>query len=116
VAHWDNSKNNLLNPDPSKTVRFGLQSWEEMMVGFAAYVWERPETADELKKNPPKQSDLVFDRLDVNGDDVITPDELPEQLKRVAALVGFELPKKMTRKEFESMFEQLVKLMRPKKQ
>src|SRR5262249_50558320 len=42
IAHWDNSRNNLLNPDPSKEVRFGLQTWDEMMVGWVAYVWERP--------------------------------------------------------------------------
>jgi hypothetical protein len=115
VAHWDNTKFNLLNPAPEKKVRFGLQSWDEMMVGFAAYVWEKPETAAELAKNPPKQSDLVFDRLDVNGDDVITTEELPDQLKNVAALVGFELPAKMTRKEFDKLFDQLIKFMRPKK-
>src|SRR5262249_21624098 len=40
VAHWDNSRNNPYNPDPTKTVRFGLQTWEEMMVGWAVYVWE----------------------------------------------------------------------------
>ncbi len=63
VAHWDNSTNNPLNPDPTKPVRFGLQTWEEMMVGFVAYVWERPETAAELAKNPPKPADQFFDRL-----------------------------------------------------
>ncbi len=31
---FDNSPNNRNNPDPSKTVRFGEQSWEEMMIGF----------------------------------------------------------------------------------
>ncbi|MGD9723148.1 MAG: redoxin domain-containing protein [Pirellulales bacterium] len=34
TAVWDNSDANPLNPDPSQTVRFGLQSWEEMMVGY----------------------------------------------------------------------------------
>ena len=58
VAHWDNSTNNPLNPAPDKTVHFGLQSWEEMMVGWVSYVWERPETAAELAKNPPRPSDL----------------------------------------------------------
>ncbi|HUI79765.1 MAG TPA: hypothetical protein VLY24_17685, partial [Bryobacteraceae bacterium] len=33
-AHFDNSPNNRLNPDPTKQVRWGDQSWEEMMVGF----------------------------------------------------------------------------------
>jgi|SRR5579863_76245 len=34
TAHFDNSPNNPLNPDPSAEVRWGDQSWEEMMVGF----------------------------------------------------------------------------------
>jgi len=33
VAHFDNSAGNLANPDPSKTVRWGDQTWEEMMIG-----------------------------------------------------------------------------------
>jgi hypothetical protein len=34
TAVFDNSPNNKHNPDPSATVRFGEQSWEEMMIGF----------------------------------------------------------------------------------
>jgi peroxiredoxin len=107
VAHWDNSKNNPLNPAPEKTVSFGLQSWEEMMVGWVSYVWERPETAAELAKNPPRQSDLLFDRLDVNGDDVITPDEIPERLKPIMLLGGVKVPEKMTRDDFAKFFEEM---------
>lgn len=38
IAHFDNSEDNPLNPDPDRTVRFGLQSWEEMMVGYFTMV------------------------------------------------------------------------------
>jgi hypothetical protein len=31
TAHWDNSANNPYNPDPTKTVRPGEQSWDEML-------------------------------------------------------------------------------------
>ncbi len=34
VAHFDNSPRNLFNPDPTATVRWGDQTWEEMMIGF----------------------------------------------------------------------------------
>jgi hypothetical protein len=34
TAWYDNSPNNPANPDPSKEVRYGDQSWEEMMFGF----------------------------------------------------------------------------------
>jgi len=34
VAYFDNSRNNPNNPDPDEAVRFGPQSYEEMMIGF----------------------------------------------------------------------------------
>ncbi len=34
TAHFDNSVDNPANPDPDSTVRFGEQTWEEMMFGF----------------------------------------------------------------------------------
>jgi hypothetical protein len=33
-AHFDNSPNNLNNPDPTKMVRWGEQTFEEMMIGY----------------------------------------------------------------------------------
>lgn len=33
-AHFDNSANNPANPDPTKVVKWGDQSWEEMMIGW----------------------------------------------------------------------------------
>ncbi len=36
VAHFDNSEANLWNPDPKREVTFGLQTSQEMMVGFFA--------------------------------------------------------------------------------
>jgi hypothetical protein len=34
AGYFDNSSNNPRNPDPAAEVRFGEQSWEEMMIGF----------------------------------------------------------------------------------
>jgi hypothetical protein len=34
TAHFDNSADNPANPDPSKPVRWGDQTWEEMMIGW----------------------------------------------------------------------------------
>ena len=68
------------------------------MVGWVGYVWERPETAAELAKNPPSPADQFFDRLDVNGDERITLDEIPERLKPFIQLLGVKFPEKgMTR-------------------
>ena len=45
VAHFDNSPNNRFNPDPSQTVRWGDQTWEEMMIGFIGTVQDRVPAA-----------------------------------------------------------------------
>ena len=34
MAHFDNSEENLANPDPDKAVRWGDQTWDEMMIGY----------------------------------------------------------------------------------
>ena len=38
TAHHDNSVNNPANPNPNATVRWGDQTWEEMMMGFFSLV------------------------------------------------------------------------------
>jgi len=44
VAHFDNSEQNPANPDPAKEVRWGDQTWEEMMIGWYSHVDPRPDT------------------------------------------------------------------------
>ena len=34
TAHFDNSVDNLVNPDPTSRVRWGEQTWDEMMIGY----------------------------------------------------------------------------------
>ncbi|HZM91113.1 MAG TPA: thiol-disulfide isomerase [Blastocatellia bacterium] len=46
VAHFDNSARNKYNPDPSKEVRWGDQTWEEMMIGWFDYVLEKENLAE----------------------------------------------------------------------
>jgi hypothetical protein len=33
TAHFDNSADNPANPDPTQTVKWGDQTWEEMVIG-----------------------------------------------------------------------------------
>ena len=42
TAHFDNSTNNKANPDPTKVVRWGDQTWEEMMIGWMSFVYDNP--------------------------------------------------------------------------
>jgi hypothetical protein len=38
IAHYDNSADNPANPDPTKTVKWGDQTWEEMLIGWYSLV------------------------------------------------------------------------------
>jgi len=42
VAHFDNSSANPANPDPTHEVRWGDQTWEEMMIGWIDYALDKP--------------------------------------------------------------------------
>ncbi|MGQ0735033.1 MAG: thiol-disulfide isomerase [Acidobacteriota bacterium] len=44
IAHFDNSASNTFNPDPAQTVRWGDQSWEEMLIGYYGTVDMPPPT------------------------------------------------------------------------
>jgi len=52
VAHYDNSINNKFNPDPTKDVRWGDQTWEEMMIGYVDYTLDKQD----LRKQPQAAS------------------------------------------------------------
>ena len=39
---FDNSKYNPANPDPNKELTFGLQSWDEMFIGYWSYTAAKP--------------------------------------------------------------------------
>lgn len=46
TAFYDNSANNLNNPDPTKEIHWGEQTWEEMMMGYYSVV-VKPQDAPE---------------------------------------------------------------------
>ena len=51
IAHFDNSTGNKFNPDPTKDVKWGDQTWEEMMIGFWGSVIDAtPATTSEKDK------------------------------------------------------------------
>src|SRR6185503_11786602 len=47
VAHYDNSTKNPLNPEPGKVVRFGEQTWDEMMNAFFDYTIDNQKLSGE---------------------------------------------------------------------
>ena len=49
TAIYNNSTSNLGNPNPNQTVRWGEQTWEEMMIGY----FDRTSAHEDRIKNPP---------------------------------------------------------------
>jgi mono/diheme cytochrome c family protein len=54
IGHFDNSPSNPNNPDPTKTVRWGDQTWEEMMIGSFEYHDAKPR--DSRRPSPREGS------------------------------------------------------------
>src|SRR5437870_2661335 len=52
IAHFDNSTANKFNPDPSKDVRWGDQTFEEMMIGFWSTVVPIPAATASTPQQP----------------------------------------------------------------
>lgn len=50
IAHHDNSAKNKFNPDPTATVRWGDQTWDEMMIGYLDYTIDKQD----LRKAAPQ--------------------------------------------------------------
>lgn len=90
VAHWDNSANNLSNPDPSIEVGYGLQSSEEMMYGFLTYIYDEPVQAP-----TPAKSNLLaaifFKKMDKDKSGLVESDEMPLSLQKEMDDAGMEI-------------------------
>jgi hypothetical protein len=56
TAHYDNSANNPFNPDPNKLVRWGEQTWDEMMIGYFTVTIDRNASAAGLVKFLPGET------------------------------------------------------------
>lgn len=87
-ASFDNSAKNLANPDPSATVRWGDQSWEEMLIGYCDIAVERGASdGKKIMPNRPREelakalAGPVFRRLDRNSDGKIERTEVEDRLR-----------------------------------
>jgi hypothetical protein len=56
TAHHDNSANNPYNPNPNVSVKWGDQTWEEMMIGwFAVVVDAGVKPSDIIQRGQPRR-------------------------------------------------------------
>jgi len=83
---YDNSTANLSNPDPTVTVRFGEQTWEEMLYGGISFRYaERRDNDFEINVQEYFTS-LGMGMFDTNMDGKVSLDEMPEQARQQLAL------------------------------
>jgi peroxiredoxin len=76
-AAYNNSEQNLANPDATKTVTWGDQSWDEMMLGYFDVIMPRDENRKAGTKPVRTGLDVVgqFDAADADGDAGLSQDE-----------------------------------------
>jgi hypothetical protein len=95
TAWYDNSSRNPANPDPTKEVRWGPQTFDEMHLGYVEYVVPGAVPGDPNPLSPrgrlrgalrnafggrsaegPNVGDGLFRRLDADGDGSVTREEV----------------------------------------
>ena len=80
TAWYDNSTQNPANPDATRTVRWGPQTYDEMMIGYVEYYMDDGVIGRSGRLLGPASGfdfEAFFKRLDKNNDDRLTNDELP---------------------------------------
>jgi hypothetical protein len=76
VAHFDNSEDNLANPDPSREVGWGEQTWEEMMFG-----WFEMALADQDLTQPATASAKRAQEFQASAGSIVLDETLKAQAR-----------------------------------
>lgn len=76
VALFDNSEQNLANPDPARTVYWGDQSWEEMMIGYFDIMVPKEERTATAPISPSLRAQGLLARLDKDDDGRLSREEV----------------------------------------
>lgn len=79
---YDNSAQNPANPDPNKTVSWGLQSWDEMLYGAFSYSWAHETTENPIHDRQLSGVTQFIGFLDKDMDGKLSWDEMPQQFKQ----------------------------------
>ncbi|MCA9210415.1 MAG: redoxin domain-containing protein [Planctomycetales bacterium] len=120
---FDNSEDNLVNPDPSAKVRWGDQTWEEMMIAFfevSVPVGDKhardsrrvPLLTPQQREAANRAADDLIRRFDKDGDQRVHRDDVPDAFAAFA-FNGFDTNRDryITRDE---AFQQAVRQQRRK--
>ena len=120
-ATFDNSTNNLANPDPSKKVTWGEQSWDEMLLGYFDIAVPRgsDDTAAQVvaaigeAREPLAIVKRIFESLDKNKDGKISRDEVGPAQKVMFDKLDTDADGNVTQSEIVAGLPELRKLFRP---
>ncbi len=125
VAHFDNSATNPSNPDPNKTVSWGDQSWDEMMIGYFTIAVPAdmeiavPESdlrgPAEVAADSERKTRKMFRRLDANGDAALTIGEVPLAMKAAFWSTDKDGSGTVSEEEFVAVVAEYLKTQRPAK-
>jgi peroxiredoxin len=116
VAHYDNSDRNLSNPDPSRIVTWGDQTWEEMMIGYFDIAVPIDQARREVKEeaaqsdgvlSPAARAKQILQRFDADKDGVVTRSEVPEALRRTFDRLDRDADGKLIVDEIEKSLDRL---------
>jgi peroxiredoxin len=117
-AAFDNSENNLNNPDPDDLVRFGEQTWDEMMIGYYVFAVPRGRTESGFtrtqihEKNRLKSNLLqLYEFMDRDGDGKVTKNQMPGPAKMLFDAYNKDKDQFLTREEIRGDMPALVELL-----
>jgi thiol-disulfide isomerase/thioredoxin/mono/diheme cytochrome c family protein len=85
TAVFDNSEKNPANPDPTKTVHWGQQTFDEMLIGYFETFIPVGQAAPTMRKKPD-DGQALFRLLDSDGDESLSRDEARKAIDRVPRL------------------------------
>ena len=105
TAWWDNSEDNLSNPDPTLEVGWGDQTFEEMMIGFYVEVYPKDKMPKRASGRPQFNADAFFAQMDRNGTGELVKDELPGAFRSQFGDVDADNDGVVTKTEFSKYLE-----------
>jgi hypothetical protein len=78
---YDNSPRNPANPNPERTVPWGLQSHDEMLYGSVSFAWANESVDQPLHNNQRADTAQWMGFMDQNMDGLVQRDEMSERLR-----------------------------------
>lgn len=103
VAYFDNSEKNLANPNPNDTVRWGTQTWEEMLIGYFDIAIPKQNT-ETLTAYERRAEELVA-QFDKNLDDIVGRREVPLKMQLIFATLDLDSNGELTVTEIAEAME-----------